>query len=618
MAHESFEDEGVAELLNQHFISIKVDREERPDIDNIYMTVCQALTRSGGWPLTIVMDADKRPFYAATYLPRTQRGGLPGLMQLLPRIAELWQNERHSLLDSAEQIRQMLQEPDQLSGGQQPLTEEIFDQAFKQYSRLFDSKWGGFGPAPKFPSPHTLLFLMRYFHFKQEDKALDMVKLTLQSMYRGGIYDHVGFGFARYSTDRQWLVPHFEKMLYDNALLAMAYLEAYQLSGEEFYARVAQEIFTYVLRDMTYPKGGFYSAEDADSEGEEGKFYLWSREEAEHILGEQAKRYCEDYDISKKGNFENRNIPNLINNRNFVKQRAEYEEARHKLFAWRERRVKPLKDDKILTAWNGLMIAALSMGARILKDEAYLNAARDAADFILTNLRRPEGRLLASYREGKAEYLAYAADYAYFIWGLIELYEAGFDSQYLLTALELNEDLLKYFWDKQSAGLFFYGLDGEELLSRPKEQYDGAMPSDNAVATYNFLRLARLSGNTDLEDKAQQALDYFAGSIRENPMAHSFWHIAAAYQLFPGREVVVAGYSDHDDTTNILEYLQSRYDPNTIVVFKDEEAGQLWDQKAEYLQAMHSINGQATAYICENFSCHEPIVGLDELLNADI
>ncbi|CFX27013.1 Six-hairpin glycosidase [Syntrophomonas zehnderi OL-4] len=617
MAQESFEDEEVAELLNRHFISIKVDREERPDIDNIYMTVCQALTGSGGWPLTVIMDADKRPFYAATYLPRNQRAGLPGLLQLLPRVAELWENERNSLLDSAKQISLSLKETDRKVKGS-PLTQGVLDQAFEYYCRIFDDQWGGFGSAPKFPSPHTLLFLMRYYYFQQEDKALDMVKITLQKMYRGGIYDHIGFGFARYSTDRRWLVPHFEKMLYDNALLAMAYLEAYQLSGEEFYARVAREIFIYVLRDMTDPQGGFYSAEDADSEGEEGKFYLWTREEIEKVLGdESAQRYFKAYDISRDGNFENKNIPNLTHTTDFLNKGTEFKEARRKLFDQREKRIKPLKDDKILTGWNGLMVAALAMGARILKDDTYLSAAQNAVDFILANLRRTDGRLLASYRAGRAEYPAYAADYTYLIWGLIELYLAGFNNKNLLAALALNDELIKYFWDEQSAGLFFYGLDGEQLLSRPKEHYDGALPSDNAVAAFNFLRLARLSGNVDLEDKAQKTLDYFTGSILENPVAHSFWLVAVSYQIFPGREVVVAGNSDNADTVDILNYLNSRFDPNTLIVLKDEKINQEWGGKAQYLQPMHSVNGLTTTYICENYSCREPLVGFDKLLEYD-
>ncbi len=615
MAHESFEDQEVADLLNRDFISIKVDREERPDVDHIYMMVCQALTGHGGWPLTIIMDADKKPFYAATYLPRSSRGGLLGLQELLPWVAELWDKERDSLLQSSEQISQQIFRTTEKQVGQ-PINEALLKRAFKQYARAFDADWGGFGPAPKFPTPHNLLFLLRYYHFMRDDKALKMVEKTLQSMYQGGIYDHIGFGFARYSTDRQWLVPHFEKMLYDNALLAMAYLECYQLTGNDFYAGVARDIFTYVLRDMTNPEGGFYSAEDADSEGEEGKFYLWTKDEIKEILGEQADLFARTYDISQKGNFEGRNIPNLTRNQKFNQSRKDFEVQRQELFKHREKRVRPLKDDKILTAWNGLMIAALAMGARILGDDKYLQAARRAADFINHNLRRQDGRLLARYREGKSEYLAYAADYAYLIWGLIELYEADFDSRYLALALDLNEDLCKYFWDQQEGGLFFYGLDAEQLLTRPKEGYDGAMPSDNAVAALNFMRLARLSSNSGMEEKAQQAMDSFAAQIQEQPTAHSYWLLAAIFQLFPGSEIVVAGQSENDDTMEMLELLNSRYNPHTLIVLNDPGMNELLASRVSYLQDMHSIEGKPTAYICEHFACQEPLVGMEELLKS--
>lgn len=615
MAHESFEDQEVAEILNEHFISIKVDREERPDIDHIYMMVCQAITGHGGWPLTIIMDADKKPFYAATYLPRSNRGSVWGLLELLPRVVELWDKERDSLLQSGEQISRQIFQPASRHAGQS-IDRELLNQAFKQYVRNFDTEWGGFGSAPKFPAPHNLLFLLRYYYFTQKDQALEMVEKTLQSMYRGGIYDHIGFGFARYSTDRHWLVPHFEKMLYDNALLAMAYLECYQLTGNDFYAGVARDIFSYILRDMTHPEGGFYSAEDADSEGEEGKYYVWSQGEIEEILGEQATPWIKAFDISPKGNFEGKNIPNLRRNKDFIQARQEFEVQRQKLLTYREKRVKPLKDDKILTAWNGLMIVALAMGARILGDDAYLQAARRAADFISHNLRRQDGRLLARYREGKSEYLAYAADYAFFIWGLIELYEADFDSQYLALALQLNEDLCKYFWDPKDGGFFFYGLDAEQLLTRPKEGYDGAMPSDNAVNVLNFMRLARLTANSELEEKAQQAMDCFAAQIQEHPAAHSFWLLAVIMQFFPGTEIVVAGQSEKQDTREMLEFLNLRYDPHKLIMLNDQKMNELLSFRATYLQDMHSVEGKPTAYICENFACQEPLVGMEELLRS--
>ena len=615
MAHESFADQAVADFLNQNFISIKVDREERPDIDHIYMMACQALTGSGGWPLTVIMDVDKKPFYVATYLPRSSRGSLWGLLELLPRVAELWNKERESLRQAGEEISRHIIKRDAKQAGQ-PISEELLNRAFKQYARAFDAEWGGFGSAPKFPIPHNLLFLLRYYHFRHEEQALEMVEKTLQSMYRGGIYDHIGFGFARYSTDRQWLVPHFEKMLYDNALLAMAYLECYQLTTKEFYAGVARDIFSYILRDMSSPEGGFYSAEDADSEGEEGRYYLWDKDEITEILGEQIQSLARTYDISQKGNFQGRNIPNLTRTPNFEEPRQGFAAERQKLFNYREKRIKPLKDDKVLTGWNGLMIAALAMGARVLGDESYLQAARRAADFVKENLRRPDGRLLARYREGESEYLAYAADYAYFIWGLIELYEAGFDSHYLALALELSEDLNKYFGDQKEGGFFFYGLDAEQLLARPKEGYDGAMPSYNAVAALNFMRLARLSSDLSWQEKAQQAMDYFAAEVQEYPTAHSFWLLAAISQIYPGSEVVVAAESENQATSEMLKLLNSRYDPHRLIILNESKTSEILGSRAPYLQHMPGIEGKPTAYICENFTCREPLVGMDELLES--
>lgn len=539
MAHESFEDQEVAELLNQYFIAIKVDREERPDIDHIYMTVCQALTGQGGWPLTIIMDADKRPFYAATYLPKSNRGGMLGLMELLSRIAQLWAEDKNALQQSGQQISRLIDvKPEK--GNEQTIDLSLLGTAYQQFARSFDSQWGGFGSSPKFPTPHNLLFLLKYFETMKEENALQMVEKTLQCMYRGGIYDHVGFGFARYSTDRYWLVPHFEKMLYDNALLAMAYLECYRLTGNDFYAAVVRDIFTYILRDMTGAEGEFFSAEDADSEGEEGKFYLWSKQEVEEILGAQAERWAETYDISAKGNFEGKNIPNLIHAPDYSEPRQAMEAERQKLLAFRETRPRPLKDDKVLTAWNGLMITALAMGARILKDDIYWQAACRSLDFIYKNLRRDDGRLLARYRDGHAEHLAYAADYAYLVWGLLELYETGKDEKHLIMARQLNQDLLDYFWDEEEGGLFFYGHDAENLLTRPKEGYDGAIPSANAVAALNFLRLSRIMKEPELEKKARQALNCFAGQIQEQPTAHSFWLLVVSEKFFSQGRIILS------------------------------------------------------------------------------
>lgn len=529
MERQSFENQQVAAVLNDNFVSVKVDREERPDIDHIYMLVCQVLTGSGGWPLTIVMTPDRLPFYAATYIPPFSQGGMTGMMELLPRLAQLWRQDRDQVLKAATEITQWAQKTGAVDSAGQ-LSEETLHQAVQSLARAYDREYGGFGTAPKFPTPTNLLFLLKYHQRYGHQQALQMVENTLLCMYQGGIYDHLGFGFARYSTDRRWLVPHFEKMLYDNALIAMGYLEAYQVTRKEFYGQVARDIFSYVLRDMTSPQGGFYSAEDADSEGEEGRYYVWDREEVVAILGPQATRFCETYDITAQGNFEGRNIPNLIGQPNSLEVRALLAGEREKLFQVREKRIKPFKDDKILTAWNGLMIAALGMGGRLLRDEGYLQAAQKGADFILGNLRREDGRLLARYRDGEANYNGYAADYAYLIWGLLEVYEAGHQTSCLEAALQLNQQLLELFWDRDNAGFFFYGADSEQLLIRPKESYDSVMPSDNAVAAMNLLRLSRLAALPDLAAKAQAQIQTFSGSIAANPGAYSFWLQALMYQ----------------------------------------------------------------------------------------
>ncbi|MCX5780991.1 MAG: thioredoxin domain-containing protein [Firmicutes bacterium] len=536
METQSFEKEEVAGLLNASFVAIKVDREERPDVDHIYMQVCQALTGSGGWPLTIIMTPDRQPFYAATYLPPHSQGGLLGMMELLPRLSELWKNDRAKTLQVGQKVRSWMQQSGALRSGVK-LSEATIHKSFHQFVMTFDPTFGGFGSAPKFPAPHNLMFLLKYYELYRDGQALEMVEKTLSSCYKGGIYDHIGFGFARYSTDNQWLVPHFEKMLYDNALLAMAYLAAYRITGQELFGQVAKDIFEYILRDMTAPEGGFYSAEDADSEGEEGKFYTWTWNEVMETLGEPGADYGIMYDITPGGNFEGRNIPNLIRTADPFEARKKSELERNQLFAIRDRRIKPLKDDKILTGWNGLMIAALAIGYGVIGDKKYLQAAQKAADFVLTQLRREDGRLLARYRDGEALYKAYASDYAYLIWGLIELNQADPDIRYLEAARELNDDLLKLFWDEEDGGLFFYGTDAEQLIVRPKEVYDGALPSDNAVATLNWLRLAGLDKNSNLAARAQAQFRYFAGDIAENPTACSFWLQAALYQQQTGMRI---------------------------------------------------------------------------------
>ncbi|MFA4886103.1 MAG: thioredoxin domain-containing protein, partial [Desulfotomaculaceae bacterium] len=484
----------------------------------------------------------------------------------------------------------------------------------------------GFGTAPKFPTPHNLAFLLRYWKRNDDPEALAMVEKTLESMYRGGIYDHVGYGFARYSTDQKWLVPHFEKMLYDNALLAMAYTESFQATGRNLYARAAKEIFTYVLRDMTSPEGGFYSAEDADSEGEEGKFYVWSPDEIKEILGERdGDIYCRLFDITSKGNFEGRSIPNLIfappfNAAGEVKLEPDeftgsIELQRQKLFDARARRVHPYKDDKVLTSWNGLMIAALARGAAVFGEVVFGEAAARAVEFIFQKLRREDGRLLARYRDGESAYPAYLDDYAFLTWGLLELYEATFEVTHLERALELAGQMIELFWDKENGGFFFNGEDAEQLISRPKEIYDGALPSGNSVALHNLLRLARLTGDADLSDAAEKQITAFAGRVGEYPWGYTHFLTGIDLMLGPSREIVIAGKAGEADTEAMLSAVRRAFVPETAVIFHPAgDDGEEIEKTAPFVKEQLPVNGKATAYVCENYACREPVKDLEELL----
>jgi uncharacterized protein YyaL (SSP411 family) len=614
MERESFEDEEVARLLNKHFISIKVDREERPDVDHIYMSVCQALTGHGGWPLTIIMAPDRKPFYAGTYFPKTSRGGYPGIIEILEHINHAWRNERTSLLESSEKIMEhMEQEFGTDEHGE--VNEEAIEAAFASFSRSFDKTYGGFGTAPKFPTAHNLMYLLRYYKKSSNANALNMAEKTLEAMYRGGMYDHIGFGFSRYSTDRKWLVPHFEKMLYDNALLAYTYIEAYQATGKEQYKRVAEQIFEYVLRDMTSPEGGFYSAEDADSEGVEGKFYVWKPQEVAEILGDKdAKEYCSFYDITDEGNFEGNSIPNIIDNKVSFEESTQLplDNMRKKLYDHREKRIHPYKDDKILTAWNGLMIAALAYGARVLGIKSYKEAAEKAIDFIKSKLIRVDGRLLARYREGEAAYLGYLDDYAFLVWGLIELYQASFDTKYLELAVRLNADMIQYFGDADKGGYFIYGNDSEELIARPKEVYDGAMPSGNSVAALNLLRLGRLTGSTELEVEAEGLFGAFADRINSYSMGHTYMLMSVMFARGKGSEIVIVGNNQDAAAQSFIDIINKSYMPNSVVVVKTANEDWALSKLIPYIEGQSMVNNKTTAYVCENFACRVPITDLHE------
>ncbi|MCZ7546181.1 MAG: thioredoxin domain-containing protein [Anaerolineae bacterium] len=639
MAHESFEDPDVAALMNDAFVSIKLDREERPDIDSIYMNVCQMMTGSGGWPLTIIMTPDKQPFFAGTYIPKYGRYGRAGMVDLIPQIKQLWQTRRHDVTNIAAQVVDALRQMAQAStvaedAAGADLDEATLHAAYRQLDRRFDEWHGGFSDAPKFPTPHNLLFLLRYWKRTGEAHALDMVETTLQAMRRGGIYDHLGFGFHRYATDRVWLVPHFEKMLYDQAMLAMAYAEAFQATGKSAYRQTAREVVAYVLRDMTAPEGGFYSAEDADSEGEEGKFYLWTVDEVREALGDADADFVIDvFSLEPGGNFreeatQNRTGANILHLRKSLDERAHalqmaehdlcarLDAARQRLFDRREGRIHPHKDDKILTDWNGLMIAALAKAARAFDEPVYAEAAARAAAFVLTTMRTPDGRLLHRYRDGHAGLPGLVDDYAFMIWGLLELYEATFDVHHLEHALDLNGDLTAHFWDAEGGGFFATPGDGEELLVRQKEVYDGAVPSGNSVAMLNLLRLGRITAHAEFEDMAAQIGRAFSETIQRAPSAFTLAMMALDFGLGPSYEVVIAGEPDAEDTRAMQRALNAPFLPNKVVLLRPaSDATPAIAHIARFTAEQGSIDDRATAYVCRNYQCALPTTDVAKMLS---
>ena len=631
MEQESFEDQETAGMLNDVFICIKVDREERPDLDKLYMTVCQILTGSGGWPLTIFMTPEKRPFLAGTYFPRESRFGRIGLYELSLRIKDMWAKQRDQLTTSADKIAEALQQQPAVPAGEEP-GEDVLKSAYQHFAAIYDDKLGGFGGAPKFPSPHNLSFLLRYWKRYKDEKALSMVEKTLQAMRQGGIYDHIGFGFHRYSTDAEWLVPHFEKMLYDQALLAMAYIETFQATGKEEYRKTAREIFTYVLRDMTAPGGGFYSAEDADSEGEEGKFYVWDKESIQHILNTEAELFSKVFNVSENGNFTEpgatewtgRNIPHLKKSLDELSAELEIpvqhlrerlEKARQKLFAAREKRVHPGKDDKILADWNGLMISALAKGSQAFDEPAYAEAARHAADFILNSMRRPDGSLFHRHRDGESAISGFLDDYAFQVWGLLDLYEATFETSYLKNALELTDYMTRHFPDERNGGFYLTPDTDETLIVRQKDAYDSAMPSGNSVAMLDLLRLARMTASSDMEKKAAGTGRAFFESVKQLPSAHSQLLIAVDFGLGPSYEVVIAGNPQAEDTRLMLKALRRKFAPNKVVLLRP--AGQESPdivRFALFTKDLSGSDGKATAYVCRNYACQLPTTDVDKML----
>jgi len=632
MEDESFENEDVAEIINRYFIPIKVDREERPDIDQIYMSVCQAVTGTGGWPLTVLLTPERKPFFVGTYFPRESRFGRAGLLELLPKAADLWADQRDELLQSAEAITEQLQKGN-LAQEQGELEPDLIEKAYQQLESRFDDLHGGFGGAPKFPSPHNLIFLARYWKATGEERALEMLKTTLEKMRLGGIYDQVGFGFHRYSTDSAWKLPHFEKMLYDQALLTLAYLEAYQATANSSFAGVAREILAYVQRDMTDPEGGFYSAEDADSEGEEGLFYLWSSSEFQEAAGkEDTQLFGKIFNFREEGNFQEESSRqttglNLIYLQEPLNELAgqanldpgeladRWEALRRRLFDVRKKRVHPLKDDKILTDWNGLMIAAFAKAGAVLQEPAYVQVASRAVDFIWKNLRGEQGRLLKRFRDGSAGLKAHLDDYAFLIWGLLELYQAGFKTEHLIMARDLTEIMFEDFWDDDGGGFFFTTADQEDLIHRSKEIYDGAIPSGNSVAFCNLVRLSRMLSIPSYEQKAQQIGQAFSTQINHLPQGYTQLMTGMLRAESPSCEVVISGNPTSPDTREMLDSLGSGYFPNCVVLLRPEEADQELFNLIPLLREQPALDGKATAYVCQNYQCSAPTTDPQRMLD---
>ena len=638
MEHESFEDAAVAQLMNEAFVSIKVDREERPDIDGIYMAVAQALTGRGGWPLTVLLTPEGKPFFAGTYFPRASGHGQIGMLDLVPRIQALWHERRGEVDRSAEKLTAAVQEFTTVHETGETLDEASLDLAYKQLRARFDAEWGGFGSAPKFPTPHTLLFLLRYWRRTGDGQALGMVEKTLRALRRGGIWDHVGFGFHRYSTDAHWLLPHFEKMLYDQALLLLAYTEAHQATADPFYRSVAERIAEYVRRDLTNPEGAFYSAEDADSlnregEKEEGAFYTWTEADLRKTLGEEAFGLAHEvFGVAPEGNVEDeatrrktgQNVlyhpepllalaESLGEGEGALRERIEH--LRRSLFDARQERPRPLLDDKVLTDWNGLMIGALARAARAFGEQAYADQAARAADFLLETLWDEEQeQLLHRYRNGEAGIEGHLDDYAFLCWGLFELYEATYEERYLQTAIALHRVMRARFSDPDEAGYFFTAEGGEALLLRRKEFYDGALPSGNSVAMLNGLRLGRLTGDEEWEREAE-CVGAASSDIATQPAAHTFMMTAVDFAVGPTQEVVIAGNKEWDTTRTMVERLGRAYAPNTVSVLRAPATGDAPISEIVPFVAHNEASGdEAVAYVCERHTCQAPTTDPDEAL----
>ena len=613
MEHESFENDEIASLMNENFINIKVDREERPDLDSIYVEAVQAMIGRGGWPLTVFLTPEGKPFYGGTYFPPEDRDGMPGLPRVLRTVADAYHNRRVEVEQAVKQIVTVLSKKTDSGAPTEPLVVDILREAYLALKQGFDSRNGGFGTAPKFPQPMALGFLLRYFHRSQDKTALEMVGLTLEKMAKGGIYDQLGGGFHRYATDSYWLVPHFEKMLYDNAQLSQIYLHAYLVTGKQLYRSIAEQTLDYVLREMTSPQGGFYSTQDADSEGIEGKYYVWTPEEITEVVGEKhAQKVSGYFGVTAGGNFDGRNILYIVDDYQSGVAGI-IDQAKESLLKRRGQRVKPGRDEKILASWNGLMLASLAEAACVLDRQDYLAAAAANGSFLLKSMTA-NGYLKHTYKDGKAKINGYLQDYALVIDGLLALYQATFSGEWLRQAIRLAEIMIEQFWDEN----MFYdtGERHDTLFVRPQSTFDGALPSGASAATLVLLKLARLTDNEHFEKVATQSLRSTQQLMHQHPLGFSNWLCALDFYLSQPKEIVIIGPRDNPATSELLHTLCTTWLPNKIVAVHDPN-----DPKPvsglKLLENRQMVNHQPTVYVCDRYTCRTPVTD-PALLHAQL
>ena len=608
MAHESFEDAEVARVLNTSFVSVKVDREERPDIDEVYMNVCQAITGSGGWPLTVIMTADKVPFYAGTYLPKNTAYGRMGLMELLAKVIVMWQKDKDSLTKHSEKLDTFFNQQEETLTDTVDETKTL-QKAYASIENAFDSEFGGFSYAPKFPTPHYLLFLLNYSKAYDNADALMMVEKTLDAMYRGGIFDHVEYGFSRYATDNKWLVPHFEKMLYDNAMLLLAYCQAYAVTRQQEYRDVADKTADYMLNGMRSPRGAFYSAEDADSEGEEGKYYVFDYSDLEKEFDDDELRFLEArYGLEKYGNFEGKTILNMIDAH--IEETGIEEDVLKKLLAIRKKRVRPFRDEKILASWNGLAIEAFAYAGMVMGEVRHIESAKQAADFILNEMTDENGALIGVYKDGKRA-KAFLADYANISNALLTLYTATLDIAYLQKARSFTNDMIRLFWEESENRFYMTKKEDEALFMRPRDDYDGAMPSGNAAAAMCMIRLYHLTGDEDIKETLDRAMAAFTPKADVSPGAHVHYLSALMKYVMPPRQVVIAADKQAREAHDAYQTVVRQFLPFTTIIYYDKSA----EMDAMFPElGQYKTDKPFAAYVCENFVCRQPVYTPRELM----